>query len=237
MNRLISQILLLVAFAVAVNANAAAQTTIFNVPSTDVVAEKTAYLEADFLAHFDATSRGGFQTYGYRMIYGLRKNLEVGANFFISRNGSKTSPKEFQPNFKWKVYNNEKYGIGVATGAQFFVPLDKAAGERTFGLVYSNVSKIIKPANGLRLTGGFYRIVGAKRSIGTKTGAIIGIEQPVFRRLTLVGDWYSGKNRFGYSFAGFGLAVTKRQIFYAGYNFGNTGRGNNYFGATYGLTF
>jgi hypothetical protein len=71
-----------------------AQTTIFNIPSTDVVTEKTAYLEADFLAHFDSTNRGGFQTYGYRVVYGARKNLEVGANFFISRNGSKTSPKE-----------------------------------------------------------------------------------------------------------------------------------------------
>lgn len=215
----------------------AAQTTIFNIPSTDVVAEKTAYLEADFLAHFDSTNRGGFRSYGYRMVYGARKNLEIGANFFYTRNGRKTSPKEFQPNFKWNFYTNERYGISVSTGAMFFAPLDKSAGTRTFGMVYSNVSKKVKQAGGRRLTGGFYRLVAAPRDIGTGIGAIVGIEQPVNRRLTFLADWYSGKNRFGYSAAGFGYPITKRQFLYAGYNFGNAGRANNYFSAFYGIAF
>ena len=216
---------------------AAAQTTIFNIPSTDVVAEKTAYLEADFLTHFGSYERGGFRSYGYRMVYGARKNVEVGANFFYTRNGSRPSPKEFQPNIKWKTYANERHGIGMSTGAMFFIPLDKSAGTRTFGLVYSNVSKTVKRANGMRLTGGFYTLLGARRSAGTRTGAIVGFEQPVARRVSFIADWYSGKNRFGYSAAGFGLAVTKRQFLYAGYNFGNAGRANNYFSAFYGVAF
>ncbi len=214
-----------------------AQTTIFNVPSTDVVAEKTAYLEFDFLSHFGPNERGGFRSYGYRMNYGLKKNVEIGTNFFITRNGSKTSPKEIQPNVKWKAYTNEKYGVGVSTGAWAFVPLDKSAGDRVFGMVYSNVSKIVKPSRGTRLTGGFYQIVGAKQSFGTKTGAMVGVEQPVVRRLNFLADWSSGKNRFGYAAAGFGLAVTKKQFLYAGYNFGNVGRANNYFSAFYGVAF
>ena len=214
-----------------------AQSTIFNIPSTDVVAEKTAYLEADFLTHFGSYERGGFRSYGYRMNYGLKKNVEIGANFFYTRNGNETSPKEIQPNVKWKIYTNERYGIGVSTGAMLFVPLDKSAGTRTFGLIYSNVSKVFKSARGMRLTGGFYTLVGAKREVGTKTCAIVGIEQPVFRRLSFLADWYSGKNRFGYSAAGFGLPITKRQFVYAGYNFGNTGRANNYFSAFYGVAF
>lgn len=218
-------------------ASASAQTTIFNIPSTDVVAEKTAYFEADFLAHFDSYGRGGFQSYGYRLVYGARKRLEVGANFFYTRNGVRTSPKEFQPNFKWSVYTNEKYGIAASTGAMVFVPLDRSAGTRTFGLIYSNVSKIVKRARGARLTGGFYTFVGAPRDVGTKTGAIVGAEQPVTRRLSFVADWYSGRNRFGYSAAGFNFAVTKRQFLFAGYNFGNAGRGNNYFSIFYGVTF
>ncbi len=214
-----------------------AQTTIFNIPSTDVIAKKTAYVEADFLTHFGPNRRGGFQTYGYRMVYGAKRNLEVGANFFISRNGSKTSPKEFQPNIKWKVYGSERLGIGVSTGAIFFVPLDKSAGTRTYALVYSNISKTFKKTKGMRLTGGVYTLVGAKREIGTKTGAIVGFEQPVSRRLSFIADWYSGKNRFGYSAAGFSFAVTKQQFLYAGYNFGNAGRANNYFLVFYGVTF
>lgn len=234
---LVNRCLFLALLTVTVNLITAAQTTIYNIPSTDVVTEKTAYLEADFLAHFDSTSRGGFRTYGYRIVYGARRNLEVGANFFISRNGSRTSPKEFQPNLKWKVYGNERLGIGISTGAIFFVPLDKSAGTRTFGLTYGNVSKIVKQARGMRLTGGFYRLVGAKRSTGTKTGAIVGLEQPVVRRLSFLADWYSGKNRFGYSAAGFSFAVTKRQFLFAGYNFGNTGRANNFLSAFYGISF
>lgn len=220
-----------------VNLSVSAQTTVFNVPSTDVVPERTAYLEADFLAHFDSYEKGGFQSYGYRMVYGARRNLEIGANFFYTRNGNKPSPKEIQPNFKWKSYTNERYGIGISSGAIIFVPLDKSAGTRVFGMVYSNVSKTVKQARGMRLTGGAYTLVGAKRNAGTRAGAIFGLEQPVVRRLNFLADWYSGKNRFGYAAVGFGLAVTKRQNFYAGYNFGNAGRGNNYFSAFYSIVF
>lgn len=234
---LINRFLFFGAVMIVANLTVAAQSAIFNIPSTDVVAEKTAYLEANFLAHFASTSRGGFQSYGYRLVYGARRNLEVGANFFISRNGSKTSPKEFQPNFKWRTYENERLGIASSVGALFFVPLDKTAGTRTFGMFYSNVSKIVKRARGMRVTGGFYTLVGAKRDVGTKTGAIVGLEQPVAGKLSFIADWYSGKNRFGYSAAGFGYPITKRQFLYAGYNFGNTGRANNYFSAFYGIAF
>jgi len=73
-----------------------AQTTIFNVPSTDVLLKKLFYVEADFTAHLDKFSKGGFQTFGYKTVYGVRKNLEVGANFFYTRLGGITAPKEFQ---------------------------------------------------------------------------------------------------------------------------------------------
>ena len=43
----------------------AAQSTIFNMPSTDVQGKKTFYVEGDFIAHFDKQEKGGFQTYGF----------------------------------------------------------------------------------------------------------------------------------------------------------------------------
>lgn len=218
------------------NAPISAQTTIYNVPSTDVLPEKLFYVEADFAAHLDKFSKGGFQTFGYRTVYGVRKNLEVGANFFYTRNGV-TAPKEFQANVKWQAYKNEKHGFAVSTGAVVFVPLNKAAGRRTFSMFYSNASKIIKDTNGTRLTGGVYTVAGANRDFGTKTGAIIGFEQPLKPRLSFTADWYSGKNRFGYSAAGFSYAVTKKQYLYSGYNFGNSGRANNFISVFYGYTF
>ncbi len=213
-----------------------AQSTIFNIPSTDVMGEKRFYVEADFIAHFDKWRKGGFQSFGYRTVYGVRKKLEVGVNFFYTRNGS-TSPKELQPNFKYKVFEKEKYGVAVSAGGQFFVPLNKSAGNRTFGMFYTNASKVIKKTGETRVTGGFYTVVGAAKGFGTKNGAIVGIEQPIIGKLSFTGDWYSGKNRFGYSTAGFSYSFAKRQFFQVGYNFGNSGRANNAFSAFYGFTY
>lgn len=218
------------------NLKTKAQSTIFNVPSTDVMGENRFYIEADFIAHPDKWAKGGFQSYGYRTVYGIRKKLEVGINFFYTRNGS-TSPKELQPNIKYKVFTKEKYGLAVSAGAQFFVPLNRSAGRRAYGMFYSNASKIIKRTRGTRITGGFYTVFGAKRSFGTKNGAIVAIEQPIKGKLSFAADWYSGKNRFGYSAAGLSYAFTGRQLLLVGYNWGNSGRGNNFLSAFYGFTY
>jgi len=228
--------LFLISLFIAGGSAVSAQTTIFNIPSTDVLPEKLFFVEADFIAHFDSYRNGGFQTYGYRTVYGVRKKLEVGINFFYTRNGV-TSPKELQANLKWKAYENEKYGFAVTTGSQLFVPLNKSAGKRVYTMLYSNASKVVKHTRGLRLTGGVYTILGEKREFGTKTGGIIGIEKPIKGRLSFIADWYSGKNRFGYSALGLNYALTKRQFLTLGYNFGNTGRGNNAFSAFYGFTY
>lgn len=213
-----------------------AQSTIFNIPSTDVMGEDRLYIEGDFIAHFDKFERGGFQTFGYRTVYGVRRKLEVGVNFFYTRNGS-TSPKELQFNTKYKVFSREKWGFAVSSGAQLFVPLNRSAGRRTYGMFYSNASKTFKKTKETRVTGGYYTIFGAERDFGTKNGAIVGIEQPLFGKLAFTADWYSGKNRFGYSSAGLSYSFAKRQFFQVGYNWGNTGRGNNAFSAFYGITY
>ena len=213
-----------------------AQTTIFNAPSTDVTSKGKLYVEADFAAHLDKYSNGGFQTYAFRSTYGAAKNLEVGANVFYTRNGS-TSPVEIQPNFKWQAYSNEKHGVAVSTGGVLFIPVNDSAGDRPTGMVYSNISKEIKGAKGLRLTGGGYAMVGAKRIVGTRGGVVLGLEKPVAKRVTFIADWFSGKNRVGYSAAGFSVAVTKKQTLFAGYNFGNSGRGNNGIAVFYGYSF
>jgi hypothetical protein len=214
-----------------------AQSTIFNVPSTDVMPEGRFLLELDFISKFDRYKNGGFQTYGYRTVYGFKRKIEVGANFFYTRGGREASPKEFQPNIKWQAFYSEKRGIAVSTGAQLFVPLNKSAGRRTFAMFYANGSKTIKKTKDTRLTGGFYTVVGAERDFGSKKGVILALEQPLFKRVSFVADWYSGNNRLGYSAAGFNIVLTNRQFLMLGYNFGNFGRGNNAFSAFYGYTF
>jgi hypothetical protein len=213
-----------------------AQSTIFNIPSTDVVDERAMNFELDFISHFDRFKRGGFQSYGYRTNYGFRKKMEVGANIYFTRAGG-GSPAEFQPNLKWKAYENEDRKIAVSTGVQFFVPLNRAAGKRTYGMVYANASKVIKRAGGLRLTGGGYKIIGAARDFGTRHGAIVGVEQPIKWKFSFIADWYSGKNKLGYAAAGINYAFARKQFLTFGYNWGNSGRGNNAFSAFYGFTY
>jgi hypothetical protein len=213
-----------------------AQSTIFNVPSTDTLEKKRVLVEADFISHFDRFSNGGYQTYGYRMVYGLRKKFEVGANFFYTHNGSRV-PLEFQTNLKWKAYHNEKHGFALSGGAQLFIPLNKPAGRRAYGMVYANASKEIRKLKGMRLTGGVYHIIKPERDFGTRKGFFFGYEQPIRRKLSFLADWYTGKNRFGYAAAGFGYAINSKMAIYAGYNWGNSGRGNNAFSFYYSYTF
>ena len=232
-----SRSFLLILLFIACSCAVSAQTTIFNIPSTDVVPEGRFLLELDFVSHFDRYDRGGFQSYGYRANYGIKKKVEIGANFYYTRLGGGKSPMEFQPNIKWKPYASEKYGVAFATGVQFFVPLNKSAGDRVFALLYANGSKTIKQTNGTRLTGGFYSVVGAPRDFGAKNGVLVAIEQPLFRRVSFVGDWSSGENRFGYVSAGINFVLTPKQYLTLGYSWGNSGRGNNAFSAFYGYTF
>jgi len=215
---------------------AAAQSVIFNAPSTDTLEKGKIYVEADFGARFKSYANGGFQSYGFRTVYGLDRRTEVGANFFVSRDGSGNLPREVQFNFKRKVYENEKHGIAVSGGGLVNVPMTKSAGSRPTSIVYANVSKTI-PKIGTRLTGGMYRAIARKRDFGKMWGFIVGVEQPITKRLAVIGDWFSGANRYGYAFVGMNIAVTKRQFLSFGYNFGNTGVGENYFAITYGITF
>ena len=57
-----------------------AQSTLFNIPSTDVVAIKRVYAEFDVISHLEAHQKGGFQGYIPRVVVGVAKNLEAGAN-------------------------------------------------------------------------------------------------------------------------------------------------------------
>lgn len=213
-----------------------AQSSIINIPSTDTQPEKTIYIEADLFAHFASYRAGGFQSYGPAIIYGVRKDLEVGINFYYLREENRATV-ELQPNIKWKAYNNDKKGVAVSVGTIAFIPLNKAAGTRPIALLYANASKKINSLKGLNLTGGIYQMVNTKQDFGTKTGVLLGLQQPVTKKLSLLADLYTGNNRFGYSSVGLGYEVSKSQYFGLGYSFGNSGRGNNYLTAFYGFTF
>ena len=212
-----------------------AQSTLFNIPSTDVVPEKKVYVEFDFLAHLESYRKSGFQAYIPRAVYGLGKKVEIGLNVAFTKSATPNSV-EIQPNIKYQAYQSEKYGVAVSTGAILYAPVTRRRGTNTFGFLYANVSKQFKGTYGARLTGGGYGLVNRASGNGSKGGALIGIEQPLSAKVKFVADWYSGKNRFGYVTPGISIVTGKTSALYAGYSIGNSGRKNNALFIYWGIT-
>ena len=50
---------------------AVAQSTVFNIPSTDVQSPGKVYLEANFIMHYGGLRDGGYRNYGPRAVVGL----------------------------------------------------------------------------------------------------------------------------------------------------------------------
>jgi len=216
---------------------AVGQSTLFNVPSTDVVAKKKVYLEFDFLSHFDSHADGGFQIYAPRAVFGIGKGVEVGVNVTAVDTFSPDQPVYISPNVKWQFYNNEENGVAISAGGLLYTPVAHRAGADTYGFVYSVVSKKVSSDYGPRFTGGGYALPGLASGAGTQGGAIVGYEQPLAKRVTFVTDWFSGKNAFGYVTPGFSFTLPKSSLLNVGYSFGNRGPGNNALFVYYGITF
>jgi len=219
---------------------ATAQSTIFNIPSTDTVSAKKAYAEFDYLPQVPGPSAGGrFQILVPRVVVGVAPNLEAGANFsFVHVPG--TTNSFFQPNIKYKFLHDDMKGLGGSAGLIWYTPMNNRTGVDSYGLVYGNFSKKVMGDHGPRITGGGYGIVGAEDTFyGPKGGAILGYEQPIQGKISFVADWLSGKNGFGYFTPGISITLPHSGLFNAGYSLGNDsydGNKNRALFLYYGIT-
>jgi len=229
-------IALLIALVATCGNRTLAQSTIFNIPSTDVVAKKKVYFEFDFISHLESHDNGGFQTYVPRVVVGVGKGVEVGLNIATTHSAAPTIVYA-QPNIKWQVWANEEKGGAVTFGAIAFTPLRNRSDNDTFGLFYGNMSKKFKGDYGPRFTIGGYGLGGLDIDGVDKGGAMVGYEQPLAKKVSFVADWFSGKNGFGYVTPGFSFALPKNSLLNIGYSIGNFGRKNNGLFVYYGITF
>ena len=216
---------------------AAAQSTLVTIPSTDVVAERSVYLEFDYTSHYASHHNGGFQAYTPRAVVGVGHNVEVGVNVVYTDGFGVNQPVEIQPGIKWRFYQNEKQRVAASLGVMLYAPVTHRTGTNTFVMLYALVSKKMAGKFGPRLTGGGYTLLGRDGGTGDKSGFMTGYEQPLARRVSFVVDWASGRNRFGYVTPGFSFATTQHSNLYTGYSIGNQGRKNNALFAYYGITF
>ena len=245
---------LLVVILVTFSGQAMAQSTIFNIPSTDTVAKGKAYFEFDFLPQAPGGASGRTYIYNPRLVVGAPGNVEFGVNFITTHYA--TGPNQtygyFQPNIKWKYYNNDDAGVALAGGAILNTPLNQRGGQDSWGIVYTEVSKKVKTGMyGPRFHIGPYGIVSGNQDakkgnvsfVGPRAGAIMGYEQPVGSKVSIVADWFSGKNNLGYFTPGLSVTLPGNGLFNAGYSFGNdsfeksNATKNRYLFFYYGVTF
>lgn len=214
-----------------------AQTTLMNVPSTDVVTAQKVYVEMDFISNFAWQRDSAFKNYIPRVVVGAPQRIEAGVNVsFTHVNGGPSQPVEIQPNVKWQFYSNEKLGTAGAAGCILYTPIAHRTGTDTLGQCYAVGSKRISGNLGPRFTGGAYTLIGAAAE-RSKHGAIAGYEQPLFNRVSFLVDWFSGDNRFGYVSPGVSIATSKSTALTGGYAIANHGSGRNALFVYYGKSF
>jgi hypothetical protein len=205
---------------------AMAQSTIFNIPTTDTVASKKGYFEFDYVPQMPVTEGAGrIQVFAPRIVVGIAPNLEAGVNVFNYRYGGDPSStfSYFQPNIKYKFAASDDKGLAASAGLIWYTPINHREGADSYGLVYGNFSKKVKTgAYGPRITFGPYGIVGAVDSYyGTKAGAIVGYEQPIHAKASIVADWFSGVSGFGYFTPGVSITLPHNGLLNIGYMIGN----------------
>jgi hypothetical protein len=212
------------------------QTTILNIPSTDVVAPRKIYVEMDFITNYAWERDDYFQNYLPRVVIGAGKHVEVGANLSYTKVRGGSEPIELQPNAKWQFFSNEETGVAAALGCIWYLPITKRAGTDAFAQCYSTVSKEFSGRLGPRFTGGGYVLLNA-RDQKTKRGVLAGYQQPFSKQTGFVLDWASGENRFGYVSPGLYWLPSANSSLSAGYAIANKGRGRNALFAYYGIQF
>ena len=160
----------------------------------------------------------------------------MGLNVFFTR-AKPGEPIVIEPNFKWQFYADESRGLAAAAGVLLSIPVTRRKDGTTTAMFYAVGSKTFEGRYGPRVTAGGYTLAGWLEKGTTKHGVLLGYEQPVTSKVSFLADWASGNNDYGYVVAGTGITLSAKDSIYAGYNFGNQGRGNNALGIYYGRSF
>src|SRR2546427_13035348 len=87
--------------------NAIAQSTIFNIPTTDTVSKGKGYFEFDFLPQIPKPELADrLYIYDPRLVVGLGPNVEAGINIAAFHTSGATNVFA-QPNIKWRFFSSD----------------------------------------------------------------------------------------------------------------------------------
>jgi hypothetical protein len=204
----------------------AAQQTIFNVPTSDVLDRGKAYVELD--ASFKLDRRHEFSRFSAfvpRVVVGVGGNVEVGVNV-VGNVQPGSDSTAVVPTVKWKFFENKD--TALFAGTNLYIPVRKRS-YRFGSYSYAAVSKTI---NKTRLTAGGY--VASKNVFASKAvraGGQFGVEHAMNSKVTIAADWITGRHASGYFTPGIIYKPHPKVTTYWAYSIGNDRAlsGNHYF--------
>ena len=197
-----------------------AQQTIFNVPSADVTPKDQIYLEHE--SQFKPWKPNEFWLGTHYTAYGIGHHTEIDATL---------------SNVSDPASGNVVLGLGFKSNIPL---LAKRLPQRELKLTVGNITPISLQGQGVgdwsyaHLSGRLPRLntrlttgvsVGTKQLFGRSTvGFIGGYEQPITKRFSLIGDWFSGTHSNGYFIPGFSYVLKGTTTLFVGYQIPNTKR-------------
>ena len=226
---------IMLTFACAIRSNA--QQTIFNVPTTDVLAEGKVYFELDVSAKpNDSPAVNRFSSFVPRVVVGVGHRIEVGLNLAGNIQPGLDSTT-LVPTIKWKVYDGGDNGWAIAAGNNLFIPVrNKSYDAGTY--TYTMAQKTFRTSTRIGF-GGYFFSKNVVAPNANRSGAQFTIEQPLNKKLTLAADWLTGSHAAGYLTPGVIFKVGSKTTGYASYSIGNqaAAHGNHFFLLEFGYNF
>ncbi len=198
-----------------------AQQTIFNVPSDGITPSGRLFVQNE--AQFRPWTPGAFYLGTQYLAAGVGHNTELDMtlfNFAAPKAGPVTlgvGAKSAIPLLKERMAGRQ---LKLVVGQIIPIALEKYQGVAGVGnWSYASVSGRLPWLN-TRLQAGVS--TGTKQIFGrTQVCFIGGYEQPVTKRLTLIGDWFSGRHTQGLFIPGFSFALPRDITLYCGFQIPN----------------
>jgi hypothetical protein len=191
-----------------------------NVPPPNVAPEDTIFLQHE--SQFRTWEPGAFWRGTHFAAYGIGHNTELDATLL-------------------RVSSPLSDNIALMLGFRSAIPvLTKQFPEQEFKVTVGAMAPISLQGNGVgswgythvsgrlpklqtRLTAGVS--AGTENFFGRDVVCFIGgYEQPLTKRINLVGDWYSGSHFLGFFIPGFSIAISKTSTMFFGYQIPNSSK-------------
>jgi hypothetical protein len=177
----------------------AAQETLINVPSADIVPK--GYLHTQAQANYQPSP--ALFTYSQSLAYGVGHGLEFDVE---GNNMTRQSTAVGGVGFKWAPYTHGNWQTFVSD----LVSVSPPSGN----MLYLGAARTIAK---YRVTAGVWNA----QTVGNRTGAFLGLEYNVTKRVAPQCDWLSGAS--GQSACAVAITLTKSLSIAPGYTWGNTG--------------